>query len=79
MSQVEDALALSKTSVDLLKERYGKHQFKKKAKKEWIELYDHHLTNIEYLFTRDEVSNAFRNAVNEMEAFIKENEKLRKQ
>lgn len=78
MSQVEDALALSKTSIDLLKERYGKHEFKKKAKKEWISLYEYHVSNIEYLFTRDEISNAFRTAVNELESFCKQNEMFRK-
>lgn len=78
MTQVEEALALGQTYVTILKDRYGDYAFKKKAKKEWIQLYDFHVTNLAYLFSRDEVQIAYKKAITEIGLFCQDNAKFRK-
>ncbi|MFI3252074.1 MAG: hypothetical protein R3Y60_02920 [bacterium] len=78
MSQVEEALALAQTYIAIVNERYGDYQFKKKAKKDWPILFNHHVTNLSYLFTREEVQLAYKNAINELGMFCQENAKFRK-
>ncbi len=78
MTQVEEALALANTYATILKDRYGDYEFKKKAKKEWIKLYEFHVTNIAYLFSREEVQSAYKKAITEIGLFCQDNAKFRK-
>lgn len=78
MTQVEEALQLGKTYVAIIKDRYGDYSFKRKAKKDWAKLYEFHVTNIAYLFTRDEVQIAYKRAITEIGLFCQDNAKFRK-
>lgn len=78
MSQIENTLTLITTRVSQIEKQYGNYSFKKSAKKEWINLYDYHIREINFLFTAEEVNKAYEKALEALSMFCQINAKYRK-
>lgn len=78
MSQIDETIRVVNEATKMLKDKYGKCEFKKKINKNWIELFERHLMELTYVFSVEEVKKAYSIAVDDIKIFLEVNAKYRK-